>query len=100
MIGVYCILVKAYLACYAEKVMNSSKEKTIAGWLKGILAQGRFRGVYELSYELRVPQATVYRWLTGRTRPSLQHCIRLAEVTGTPLEEIVRMADRGQSKIA
>lgn len=64
----------------------------IPEWLRGMLKEGKFRSVYHLSHELDVPQPTVHRWLKGETRPSLPYCIKLADVTDTSLEEVVRMA--------
>ncbi len=65
---------------------------SIPEWLRGMLKEGRFRSVYHLSHELNVPQPTVHRWLKGQVTPSAPYCMKLAEVTGTPVEEVLDMA--------
>lgn len=64
----------------------------IPQWIQGMLKDGQFRSVYDMALRLRIPPPTVYRWLSGESRPSLPYCIRLADGTDTPLEEVVRMA--------
>ncbi|TEU01989.1 MAG: XRE family transcriptional regulator [Dehalococcoidia bacterium] len=65
---------------------------SIPEWLKGMLKEGRYRSVYEMSHALNVPQPTVHRWLTGQTTPSAPYCWKLAEATGTPVQDVMRMA--------
>ena len=64
----------------------------IPEWLQGMLKEGRYRSVYEMSHALNVPQPTVHRWLKGQVTPSAPHCMKLAEVTGTPVKDVLRMA--------
>jgi transcriptional regulator with XRE-family HTH domain len=40
----------------------------------------------ELAGRLRVPQATVSRWLSGERKPTLEMLDRIREVTGIPFE--------------
>jgi len=63
----------------------------IPEWIEGMLKDGQFRSVYDMALKLGAPQPTVHRWRRGQSVPSIPYCIKLAEVTGTPLEEVVRM---------
>ena len=64
----------------------------IPEWLRGMLEEGRYRSPYHMAQEFRVPPPTVYRWLTGKVTPSAPYCMKLAEVTGTSIEDVMRMA--------
>ena len=39
-----------------------------------------------------VPPPTVYRWLSGETTPSAPYCMKLAQATDTPLQDVMEMA--------
>lgn len=71
----------------------------IPEWLEGMLKDGRFRSVYDMALKLGVPPPTVYRWLKGQSSPSIPYCIKLAQATGTPLEEVVLMAFLPEGKM-
>ena len=64
----------------------------IPEWIEGMLKDGQFRSIYDMALKLEAPQPTVHRWRRGQSVPSIPYCIKLAAATGTPLEEIVRMA--------
>ena len=57
-----------------------------------MLREGQFRSVYEMAHRIEAPQPTVHRWLKGEARPSAPYCIKLAEATGTPVEQVLQMA--------
>ena len=65
---------------------------SIPAWLRGMLKEGRYRSTYDMSLKWGIPEPTISRWLGGQRSPSVSYCIKLAEVTGTPVEEVVRMA--------
>jgi len=64
----------------------------IPEWLQGMLNEGRYADENEMSYEWRIPADLIYQWRTARRVPSVSSCIRLADATMTPLEQVVRMA--------
>ncbi len=65
---------------------------TIPEWLQGMIEEKRYRNTTDMSFEWRIPEPTIYRWLKGTRNPSVLYCIQLAELTATPLEQVVRMA--------
>lgn len=63
-------------------------------WLRGMLKEGRYRSTYDMSLQWGIPEPTISRWLTGQRNPSVSYCIKLAQVTGASVEEVVRMAGK------
>ena len=66
----------------------------IPEWLRGMLKERRYRSTYDMSLQWGIPEPTISRWLTGQRRPSVSYCIKLAQVTGRSVEDVVRMADQ------
>jgi len=60
-------------------------------WLRGLLKDGVYRSQWEMADAFAVTQAAVNYWLSGRSRPDLESCGRISEVTGKPLAEIYEM---------
>lgn len=71
----------------------SIEHMSIPAWLRGMLKDGRYRSTYDMSFQWKIPEPTISRWLNDRRAPSVFYCVKLAEVTGTPVEEVVRMAN-------
>ena len=67
-------------------------DMNIPQWLRGMLTDGKYRSTYDMSLRWGIPEPTISRWLTGQRRPSVSYCIKLAQVTSTSVEEVVRMA--------
>lgn len=44
---------------------------------------------HELAKAIRVNHQNIYRWESGKTQPSLEMCIRLADFFGVSLDELV-----------
>lgn len=65
----------------------------IPQWLRGMLKAKRYRSTYDMSLQWGIPEPTISRWMNGQRSPSVSYCIKLAELTGTSVEDIVRMAD-------
>ena len=65
----------------------------IPEWLRGMLKERRYRSTYDMSLQWGIPEPTISRWLTGQRRPSVSYCIKLSQVTGRSVEDVVRMAD-------
>ena len=64
----------------------------IPQWLQGMIEEKRYRNATGMTYEWKIPEPTIHRWLKGERNPGVKYCIQLAELTDTPLEEVVRMA--------
>lgn len=43
----------------------------------------------QMAFELGVSHATVSRWLSGKDKPSIQSCKKLADYSGIPLAKII-----------
>lgn len=70
------------------------EDMDIPEWLRGMLKERRYRSTYDMSLQWGIPEPTISRWLTGQRRPSVSYCIKLAQVTGRSVEDVVRMADQ------
>lgn len=57
--------------------------------LKVILAEKKKSNKW-LSEQLNIGQATVSKWCTNRSQPSLDMAIRIADTLGVSLDELVR----------
>ena len=64
---------------------------TIALWLRAVRKE-RGWSTYKLAALAGVSEPIVVLWEQEKRRPSVPSCIKLADATGTPLEEVVRMA--------
>ena len=56
------------------------------------LMRRRGRLPSQLAADLGVSHTSVSRWLSGRDRPSLVSCVRLAKYAEVPLERVLRAA--------
>ena len=56
------------------------------------LMRRRGRLPSQLAAELGVSHTSVSRWLSGKDRPSLVSCVRLANYAGVPLERVLSAA--------
>ena len=72
--------------------MVMSGVMSIPEWLKGMLEEGRYRSTYAMSLEWRIPEPTISRWISGQRTPSASSCLKLAQATHTPIQDVVRMA--------
>jgi len=63
----------------------------IALWLRAVRKE-RDWSTYDMAKAVGVSAPIIVLWQQGKRRPSVPSCIKLAAATGTPLEEIVRMA--------
>ena len=67
-----------------------SKPMSISHWLREMLKE--YESSYEMALALGVREPTLNRWLNGKRTPSASSCIKLAEATDTPVEDVMRMA--------
>ena len=63
----------------------------IALWVRAVRKE-RDWSTYDMAKAVGVSAPIIVLWQQGKRRPSVLSCIKLAAATGTPLEEIVRMA--------
>ena len=63
----------------------------IALWLRAVRKE-RGWSTYKMADAVGVSEAIIVRWEQGNRIPSVPSCIKLATATGTPLEDVVRMA--------
>jgi len=56
------------------------------------LMRRRGRLPSQLAVDLGVSHTSISRWLSGKDRPSLVSCVRLANYAGVPLERVLRAA--------
>lgn len=66
-------------------------KSSFACWL-GSLTPAVFKTEADLARACKVPQSTVIRWRRGETRPRVEQLLTLAEVTGTDIALLVRIA--------
>ena len=64
----------------------------LAKYLRGLIDE-RGTSASHLSKELGVSHPTVGRWLGGGDVPRAESCARLAKYSGTPLLDILKLAD-------
>ncbi|MBA7580277.1 hypothetical protein ES708_22168 [subsurface metagenome] len=69
----------------------STQEAPIVSFLKEIMRR-RKRLPSQLAADLGVSHTSVSRWLSGKDRPSLVSCVRLANYAGVPLERVLSAA--------
>ena len=69
---------------------------SISAWLREMLKG--YRSTYDMALALGIRESTLNRWMNGRRIPSVPSCIKLAEATDTPLDEVVRMAGLGDGE--
>ena len=69
-------------------VPMGKKRVPVASFLKELMRR-RKRLPSQLAAELGISHVTVSRWLSGADVPSSRSCRRLAEYSGTPLEEVL-----------
>jgi transcriptional regulator with XRE-family HTH domain len=60
-------------------------------FLQGLMRR-RGRLPSQLAADLGVSHTSVSRWLSGKDRPSLVSCVRLAKYAEVPLERVLRAA--------
>jgi transcriptional regulator with XRE-family HTH domain len=48
----------------------------------------------QLAEDLGVSHAAVSRWLSGKDVPNMQSCLKLAELSGTPIHRILAITAR------
>ena len=65
---------------------------SIPEWLEGMLESGRYRSLRHMARELEVSPQDLSRWLNRKRTPSAPSCIRLAQATGTPVQDVMWMA--------
>ena len=46
----------------------------------------------QMATELGISHATVSRWLSGKDKPNTRSCIKLAEYSGTPPQQVLAIA--------
>lgn len=64
---------------------------SIPEWL-GVLKSERYRSLRHMARELNISPQDLSRWLNGKRTPSASSCMKLAGATGTPVEDVIRMA--------
>ena len=64
----------------------------IPEWLQGMRNSGRYRSLRHMARELGISAQDLSRYINGKRTPSAPYCIKLAEATGTPVEEVLDMA--------
>ena len=80
--------------------MLNTAVMTIPEWLQGMIEEKRYRNTTDMSYEWRIPEPTINRWLKGTRNPSVAFCIKLAEATGLSVEDVARMAAEAEEVAA
>lgn len=73
---------------------------SISAFLRGLLKDGKYRSTYDMADAFSTNEPNIVRWMSGKVRPSVTHCIQIAEATGRPVEEVVRMAQRARDTAA
>ncbi len=63
---------------------------SISQWLRGMLKG--YGSTYDMALALQVREPTLNRWLNGRRIPSAPSCIKLAQATDTPVQDVMAMA--------
>ncbi|KKL71530.1 hypothetical protein LCGC14_2094020 [marine sediment metagenome] len=69
----------------------------IPEWLEGMLKSGRYRSLRHMGRELHISPQDLSRWLNRQRTPSAPSCIRLAEATDTPVQDVLKMAHGGEA---
>lgn len=69
----------------------------IPEWLRGMLKE--YGTTYDMARALDLREPTLNRWMNGRRIPSAPSCIKLAEATGTPVEQVLQMAYGGDEEM-
>ena len=64
----------------------------IPEWLGGMLESGRYRSLRHMARELEISPQDLSRWLNRKRVPSAPSCMKLAEATDTPVQDVMRMA--------
>ena len=65
---------------------------SIPEWLEGMLESGRYRSLRHMASELKVSPQDLSRWLNRKRTPSAPSCMKLAQATDTPVQDVMRMA--------
>ena len=60
-------------------------------WLRELREKGEYGNQYDMAEVFQVTQPAISFWLSGQSRPDLDSCGRISEVTGTPLADIYEM---------
>lgn len=68
--------------------MKGQQKLTIISFLHDLM-KVRKRLPSQLAADLGVSHAAVSRWLSGKDKPGMQSCRRLAEYSGKPLQELL-----------
>lgn len=64
----------------------------ISRWLCEMLEDGTYRSTYHMADAFGTNEPNIVRWKKGQVTPSVPSCIKMAEATGRPVEEIAQMA--------
>ena len=75
----------------------STKNVYLITFLKEVMRR-RKRLLSQLATDIGVSHATVSRWLSGKDVPSIKSCVKLAEYSGIPIEEVLSTAGHLISK--
>ena len=70
--------------------MTTNKEP-IVSFLKEVMRRRKLLPSH-IAAELGISHATVSRWLSGKDKPSTRSCLRLAEYSGTPPQQVLAIA--------
>lgn len=71
-------------------MLTASTDMGISQWLREMLR--KYGSTYDMALALGVREPTLNRWMNGRRVPSASSCLKLAEATGTPVQDVIRMA--------
>ena len=64
------------------------EEVPIVSFLKKLMRRRR-RSSSQLAADLGVSYVTIFRWLSGRGKPNIRSCRKLAEYSGVPAHKVV-----------
>ena len=69
----------------------STYREPIVSFLKEVMRRRKLLPS-QIAAELGISHATVSRWLSGKDNPSTRSCLRLAEYSGTPPQQVLAYA--------
>lgn len=68
------------------------KKRISIGFFLGELLRRRRTLPSRLAADLGISHATISRWLSGKDIPSIQSCVKLAEISGSSITDVLSAA--------